>query len=58
MTIKKNDGDRELRPIQLHDRPSNSGPEFTIKSGAFGGEYSTTRGDLADSFVDESQIGT
>lgn len=47
------------RPVQLHDRDLvDGGPEFTIQSGAFGGEWSSTRGDLEVEYFDPTQIGT
>lgn len=48
-----------LRPVQLHDRDlvDNNGAEFTIQSGAFGGEWSSTRGDLEVEYFEPTQIG-
>lgn len=46
-----------LRPVQLNDRPEVAGPEFTIQSGAFGGEWSSTRGDLEVEYFEPTQIG-
>ncbi len=40
------DPSRTVRPIQDDSRPSASGPNFTIKSGAFGGEWCSSCGDL------------
>jgi hypothetical protein len=51
MTITENSDDRPARDIQLNDRPPVTGPAFSIKSGAFGGEWSSSRGDLTDAFT-------
>ncbi len=49
---------RPLRQVQLNDRPECSGPEFTIKSGQQGGEWSSDRGDLQNMGAEPTQIGT
>lgn len=48
-----------LRPVQLHDRDFvGQSAEFTIQSGAFGGEWSSTRGDLETEYFEPTQIGS
>lgn len=49
-----------LRPVQLHDRnlvDDMGAAEFTIQSGAFGGEWSSTRGDLETEYFEPTQLG-